>query len=215
MMRNRFDQQLRQLHLEMVKLGALCETAISAAAKALLERDAEMADKAAATEEEIDRREREIEQLCLDLLLRQQPVARDLRGISAALKMLSDLERIGDQAADIADLTRSADLIPGIGHTHIAQMARTAVSMVTDSVDSFVRSDLSMAVAVIQEDDEMDRLFEQVKSDLSLLIQQGLCDADQILDLLMIAKYFERIGDHAVNVAEWVQFYLTGSKHPE
>ena len=213
MMRNRFDQQLRQLHVEMVKLGALCETAISAAAKALLEQDAGMARRASATEVEIDSREREIEQLCLELLLRQQPVARDLRTISAALKMLSDLERIGDQASDIAELTRFTGLIPDTGREHISEMARTAVRMVTDSVDAFVRSDLAMAVAVVAEDDQMDDLFCQVKSDLSQLIREGRADADRILDLLMVAKYFERIGDHAVNVAEWVQFSITGDKH--
>ena len=212
-MRNRFDQQLRLLHLEMVKLGALCETAISAAAKALLEQDEEMARKASATEEEIDLREREIEKLCLDLLLRQQPVARDLRTISAALKMLSDLERIGDQAADIADLTPFTGVIPNIGREHIAQMARTAVRMVTDSMDAFVHVDLEMAAAVVAADDGMDDLFCRVKEDLSQLIKTGQADADQVLDLLMVAKYFERIGDHAVNVAEWVQFSITGDKH--
>ena len=136
MMRNRFDQQLRQLHVEMVKLGALCETAISAAAKALLEQDAGMARRASATEVEIDSREREIEQLCLELLLRQQPVARDLRTISAALKMLSDLERIGDQASDIAELTRFTGLIPDTGREHISEMARTAVGLLGERCSS-------------------------------------------------------------------------------
>jgi len=212
-MRSRFDQQLDQLHLELVKLGALCETAISAAAKSLLEQDSTMAEKALSTEVEIDRREREIEQLCLDLLLRQQPVARDLRAISAALKMLSDLERIGDQAADIAELAPLAGRLPEIGHSHIAQMARTAVRMVTDSVEAFVRADLAMTDSVETADDEMDSLFTQVKDDLSALMRSGRADAGQILDLLMVAKYFERIGDHAVNVAEWVRFALTGDKH--
>lgn len=209
-MRSRFDRQLEELHTALVELGALCESAISLAAGALLERDGEKAAQAAEQEVEIDCREREIEGLCLDLLLRQQPVAGDLRTISAALKMLADLERIGDQAADIAELAQFE--LPPVGRDHIRQMAQTAVQMVTGSVDAFVSADLALAAATVVEDDQMDKLFLSVREDLVQLIREGRADPAQVLDLLMVAKYFERIGDHAVNVAEWVQFSLTGSR---
>ncbi len=212
MMRSRFDQQLRELHTEMVRLGGLCETAIAAAAQALLTGSREQAQAAGAAEREIDRLEREIEQLCLELLLRQQPVARDLRDISSALKMLSDLERIGDQAADIAELTRFTGTLPAMGEGHIRQMAQTAIHMVAGSVAAFVQADLDLATAVVEEDDAMDELFCQVREDLLQLIRAGQSAAGQALDLLMVAKYFERIGDHAVNVAEWVRFSITGSR---
>lgn len=210
-MRNKFDQQLEQLHLELIKMGAQCEEAISASVKALLTGEAAMADKAIERERDIDQKERDIESLCMKLLLQQQPVARDLRTISSALKMISDMERIGDQAADIAEITChvSGPSLPA--QVHISDMTRAAVKMVTDSVDSFVKRDLNMAKGVIQYDDVVDQLFVAVKQELTDLIRSDSSSAGQALDLLMVAKYLERIGDHAVNVAEWVAYSITGT----
>ena len=212
-MRNKFDEQLEKLHVELIRMGALCEDAISAAAEALLKGDEELAQAAIEAEREIDQAEREVENLCMKLLLQQQPVARDLRTISSALKMISDLERIGDQAADIADLTRHVGLPNGSGMLHIADMARAVIGMVTDSVDSFVKKDLDLARAVYAADDQVDALFEQVKQELIDMLAAGATYGEQGLDLLMVAKYLERIGDHATNVAEWVEYSLTGV-HP-
>ena len=213
-MRSQFDRQLEELHLELMKMGALCEEAISAGVKALLEGDQAMAEKAIRRERDIDQREREIESLCLKLLLQQQPVARDLRTISSALKMISDMERIGDQASDIAEITRSIGPIPLHGQLHVEEMARSAVKMVTDSVESFVKRNLDMALGVMEYDDVVDGLFDQVKEELTALIRADASSAGTALDLLMIAKYLERIGDHAVNVAEWVLYSITGSRQP-
>lgn len=209
-MRTHFDEQLEQLHLELIRMGALCEDAISAAAKALLEQDAALADKAREAEEEIDRAESDVERLCLQLLLRQQPVAKDLREISSALKMISDLERIGDQAADIAELSSYVADASDTGRTHIGDMARATIAMVTDSVDSFVKRDLELARSVYAADDKVDALFENVKKEIIRLISIDSTKGELALDLLMVAKYFERIGDHATNVAEWVEYSLTG-----
>lgn len=210
-MRNKFDRQLEQLHLELIKMGAQCEEAISASVKALLTGETAMADKAIERERDIDQKERDIESLCMKLLLQQQPVARDLRTISSALKMISDMERIGDQAADIAEITChvSGPSLPA--QVHISDMTRAAVKMVTDSVDSFVKRDLNMAKGVIQYDDVVDQLFVAVKQELTDLIRSDSSSAGQALDLLMVAKYLERIGDHAVNVAEWVAYSITGT----
>ena len=203
-MRDRFNEQLEQLNVELIKMGALCEEAISAATKALLDGDDALRESAAAAEREIDQKERDIENL-----LQQQPVARDLRAISAALKMISDMERIGDQAADIAEITLDIAHSPMISRVPIAEMARNAIVMVTDSIDSFVRKNLSLAQAVVRRDDEVDQLFLDVKQELVRLLGQG--DSGEVcIDLLMIAKYLERIGDHAVNIAEWVEYSLTG-----
>ena len=212
-MRNKFDEQLNHLHVELIQMGAACEDAISAAAEALLKGDEELAQAAIEAEREIDQAEREVENLCMKLLLQQQPVARDLRTISSALKMISDLERIGDQAADIADLTRHVGLPNGSGMLHIADMARAVIGMVTDSVDSFVKKDLDLARAVYAADDQVDALFEQVKQELIDMLAADATYGEQGLDLLMVAKYLERIGDHATNVAEWVEYSLTGV-HP-
>ena len=212
-MRNKFDEQLEKLHVELIQMGALCEDAISAAAEALLKGDEELAQAAIEAAREIDQAERELENLCMKLLLQQQPVARDLRTISSALKMISDLERIGDQAADIADLTRHVGLPNGSGMLHIADMARAVIGMVTDSVDSFVKKDLDLARAVYAADDQVDALFEQVKQELIDMLAADATYGEQGLDLLMVAKYLERIGDHATNVAEWVEYSLTGV-HP-
>ena len=212
-MRNRFDEQLERLHVELIQMGALCEEAISAAAEALLKGDRDLAQAAIQAEREIDQKERDVESLCLKLLLQQQPVARDLREISAALKMISDLERIGDQAADIAELTRYIRLTDGLSRLHIGDMARAVIAMVTDSVDSFVKGDLALARAVRAADDQVDALFEQVKRELIDLIAADAAAGEVGLDILMVAKYLERIGDHATNVAEWVEYSLTGI-HP-
>ena len=209
-MRNQFDLQLQQLHRELIKMGALCEEAISAGVKALLDSDRAMAEKAMQRERDIDQAERDVEGLCMKLLLQQQPVARDLRTISSALKMISDMERIGDQAADIAEITRHIGGSHLPASSHIGEMARAAVKMVTDSVDSFVKRDLNMARGVIQYDDVVDRLFNEVKGELTALIRADSASAELALDLLMVVKYLERSGDHAVNVAEWVAYSITG-----
>lgn len=211
-MRNRFDEQLEQLHVEMIQMGALCEDAISAAAEALLKGDRDLAESAQEAEREIDQKEREVENRCLKLLLQQQPVAKDLREISAALKMISDLERIGDQAADIADLVPYITL-PNGDCLRIAEMTRAVIGMVTDSVDSFVRRDLELARAVYRADDQVDELFNQVKRELITFLRQSPDAGEEGLDILMVAKYLERIGDHATNVAEWVEYSITGI-HP-
>ena len=211
-MRNKFEEQLEKLHVEMIQMGALCEDAISAAAEALIHSDAALAAAAEEAEREIDQKEREVENLCLKLLLQQQPVARDLREISAALKMISDLERIGDQAADIAEMTSYVHLPQGRS-SHIADMARAVINMVTDSADSFVKRDLQLARQVCAADDRVDELFIQVRRELVELIAADASYGEQGLDLLMVAKYLERIGDHATNVAEWVEYSITGV-HP-
>ena len=212
-MRNKFDEQLKRLHVELIQMGAACEDAISAAAEALLKGDVSLASAAVESERELDRRERDVENLCLKLLLQQQPVARDLREISAALKMISDLERIGDQAADIAELTSYVRVPDGSGVLHIADMTRAVIGMVTDSVDSFVKKDLELARSVCAADDQVDALFDQVKQGLIDMIASDAAWGQQGLDLLMVAKYLERIGDHATNVAEWVEYSITGV-HP-
>ena len=209
-MRTHFDEQLEKLHLELIRMGALCEDAISAAATALLEQDPALAAKAQEAEEEIDRAEGDVERLCMQLLLRQQPVAKDLREVSSALKMISDLERIGDQAADIAELSGYVAGASETGRTHIGEMARATIAMVTDSVDSFVHRDLALARSVFAADDRVDALFVDVKREIVRLISEDSAKAEVALDLLMVAKYFERIGDHATNVAEWVEYTLTG-----
>lgn len=208
-MRNTFNEQLEQLNVELIKMGALCEEAISAATKAYLEADQELGQRACQLEQEIDHKERDIEGQCMKLLLRQQPVARDLRSVSAAMRMISDMERIGDQAADIAEIARDIESNQLAGQVPMEDMARQAISMVTDSVDAFVRGDLALAHSVIMEDDTLDRLFLQVREELIGLIASGK-NGSVCLDMLMIAKYFERIGDHACNIAQWVEYAITG-----
>ncbi len=212
-MRTKFDGQLSQLNVELIRMGALCEEAISDACKALLEGNAPLADNAKELEREIDQKERNIESLCMRLLLQQQPVARDLRTISSALKMISDMERIGDQAEDIAELTRFTREAGPVDMVHIGDMARAVVVMVTDSVDAFVKKDLDLARKVMASDDQVDALFDQVKRELIQLISTDANQGELSLDLLMVAKYLERIGDHATNIAEWVEYSLTGA-HP-
>ena len=212
-MRNKFEEQLERLHVELIQMGALCEDGISAAAEALLQNNPGLAQTAIDAEREIDQKEREVENLCIMLLLQQQPVAKDLREISAALKMISDLERIGDQASDIAELVPYVHLEEGTG-LHIGDMARAVIRMVTDSVDSFVKRDLDLARAVYTADDKVDALFDQVKQELIGMIAKDASRGEQCMDLLMVAKYLERIGDHATNVAEWVEYSIT-NVHPD
>ena len=208
-MRNRFDAQLEHLHVELIKMGALCEESIAAAMRFLLENEKDMGTRAMAAEREVDQKERDIETLCMKLLLHQQPVARDLRTISSALKMISDMERIGDQAADIAEIARDMKDNDLRHSVPLEDMAREAVSMVTDSVDSFVKRDQELAHQVIARDDRVDDLFIQVRAELIRMIAEGR-DGEVCLDIMMVAKYFERIGDHACNIAQWVEYALTG-----
>lgn len=213
-MRKTFDEQLALLNREMVEMGALCENVIAMAAKALLDGDTSLIERIDATDAEIDRKERGIEAMCLKLLLQQQPVARDLRIISSALKMITDMERIGDQSADIAEIVSLANITTSDSKLQIGGMARAAIKMVTDAINAFVKRDLEAAYAVIAYDDVVDDLFDKVKSELIILFGTSPEQGEYALDLLMIAKYFERIGDHATNIAEWVVFSITG-RHEE
>lgn len=209
-MRSRFDEQLALLNKEMIEMGALCEEVIALASKALTEADPELAKKVAPLDAEIDQKERDIESLCLKLLLQQQPVARDLRQISAALKMITDMERIGDQADDISEIIIYLGGRTAEHDDLLRSMARATIKMVTESVDAYVKHDTILAEKVIADDDTVDDYFEQVKRALIGKIAATPDDGEYALDLLMIAKYFERIGDHAVNIAEWVIFSITG-----
>ena len=206
-MRSRFDEQLAQLERELIEMGALCEESIALAAKSL--GDGSLARQVAPLDTEIDRKERDIESLCLKLLLQQQPVARDLRQISAALKMITDLERIGDQAEDIAEIVISGQV--NEGEELLRDMAASTIKMVTESVDAYVKHDTMLAEKVIAEDDIVDGWFDRVKHTLIRRMTADPGEGERAVDLLMIAKYFERIGDHAVNVAQWVIFSVTGT----
>lgn len=211
-MREHFERQLMQLNTELIAMGALCEDAIDCAVKYLLENNKKMKENASEIEKQIDRKERDIETICLRILLRQQPVAADLRTVSSALKMISDMERIGDQAYDISEI---AEYVVNTGITnevHIADMADTAAKMVTLSIESFVKKDISLAQAAISLDNKVDEFFLTVKSELIDAVRQGRDNGETLIDLLMIAKYFERIGDHAENIAEWVIYAVTGSR---
>lgn len=211
-MRNRFDRQLTQLNNEMIAMGVQISQAIGLAINALLSQNKEKAKEAIQFDQEIDHKEREIESLCLKLLLSQQPVARDLRQISAALKMITDMERIGDHAADISEIALLLSDQQYISHLgRIEEMAKLTSTMVLDSMQAFVDKDMEKAKAVIARDDAVDKAFYDVKKNLIDLIHQNPDNGSQATDLLMIAKYFERIGDHATNIAEWVLFSITGS----
>lgn len=211
-MRNRFDRQLEQLNNELIQMGSLIEHAIEMAVSALVNQDAEKAKEAIGFDEEIDRQERDVESLCMKLLLQQQPVARDLRLISAALKMITDMERIGDHAADISEMTLLMAGTPYIvSPAEIQGMAKETTDMVIKSIDAFVNKDIELAKKVINQDDVVDNLFNQVKQDLIMMINKSAENGEQATDMLMVAKYFERIGDHATNIAEWVIFSITGS----
>ncbi len=209
-MRNRFEFQLNQLNTELILMGALCEDAISCAVKYLIENDRRMKDNVAEAEEQINRKMRDIEGLCMRLLIQQQPVATDLRVISSALKMISDMERIGDQAFDISEIAEYVSSSGISSKTHIADMAEAASRMVTNCIESFVKKDVSAARAVVAMDDNVDDLFIQLKNELIDAVRSNKDDAEALIDLLMIAKYFERIGDHAVNIAQWVIYAIIG-----
>jgi phosphate transport system protein len=211
-MRDIYLKKLDALHTEIIRMGALCEEAIASAVKGLLDEDASLREKTSNLEQEIDLKEREIESFCIRLLLREQPVAGDLRQITAAQRMIGDMERIGDQAEDIAEL--SAFMIGSAvkSDIHIGDMARAVVKMLSDSVDSYVEGNLEKAGSVIDYDDVVDGLFDKVKSELIALIAKDGANGEACLDLLMIAKYLERIGDHAENIAEWVVYSITGER---
>ena len=210
-MGNWFHDELDALNTHLLEMGSMIEYAIETGVQAMEQRNAELARTIVSYDREIDQKEREIESQCLKLLLRQHPVARDLRFISAALKMVTDMEGVGDQAADISEIV---SYIAQEGYIkqleHIPKMAEKAVHMVKRAVDAFINRDLDLARAVIDMDDEVDGLFDVIKRELIELIHQNSDMGAQALDLLMIAKYFERIGDHAVNIAEWVEFAITG-----
>lgn len=210
-MRKLFDEQLKELNIEMIKMAGQVETAIAGAAEALIKNDITLAKQVMGGDEIVDDMEKKIEHLCLKLLLQQQPVATDLRRVSTALKMTTDLERIGDQAVDIAELTLK---IGKTDNVHIPQMAKAVIRMVTDSINAYVNSDEKLANDVMAEDDRVDELFVKIRDELIEMAadsrEKGKQVGEQAIDLLMVAKYLERIGDHAVNIAEWVIFSVTG-----
>ncbi len=210
-MRGYFDEQLELLNVELITLGAFCEDAIAVACKAIFEQNETLGKQAKKIEANIDKKEREIESMCLNLLLKQQPVAKDLRVISAALKMISDMERIGDQAYDIADLAKYISVKEIKEKEKIKEMANATIKMVTDSIESFVKKDIALADEVILSDDIVDKLFNDVKIDIITALSNGSTDGELYVDLLMVVKYLERIGDHATNIAEWVKFSILGT----
>ena len=214
-MRNRFDEQLFALNREIIEMGAMCEEAIASAAKALTSGDAELAAGVKANGSAIDQMERDIEAICLKMLLQQQPVARDLRQISAAMKMITDMERIGDQAEDIGEIVPFLHGRTGQECEDIRLMAETAQQMVRSSIDAYVNQDISLVKKVISMDDIVDDAFDRTKHTLIHIIAENKDDGAYALDLLMIAKYLERIGDHATNIAEWVEFSITGNHTKE
>jgi phosphate transport system protein len=210
-MRNRFDRQLSTLNDELIEMGSMIEKSIETAIKALVKQDVDLARHAIEADEEIDRQERIIEDLCLKLLLQQQPVAKDLRLISSALKMITDMERIGDHASDISEITIALADQPYIKKLeHIQQMAKETMIMLVGSIEAFVDKDLEKANEVIKRDDVVDDLFDKVKKELIQMIHENADKGEQAADLLMVAKYMERIGDHATNISEWVIFSITG-----
>lgn len=216
MMRVQFNAQMETLNNELIKMGELIEKAIEMAVTALIKQDTELAQQAIDFDEVIDNQEKEIESLCMKLLLRQQPVAKDLRLISSALKMITDMERIGDHASDISEITLLLSKESYIKNLeHIQQMAKETTVMVVKSIDAFVGKNMERAKEVIASDDVVDNLFNTIKKDLIDLIADNPRDGEQAADLLMIAKYFERIGDHATNIAEWVIFSITGYHEEE
>lgn len=209
-MRDAFLKQLEELHKMLAEMGNLCESMIDGAYEALMNMDREQAAKILAADANVDLKERDIESKCLKLLLEQQPVASDLRTISSTLKMITDLERNGDQAGDIAEIVKTTDLSAPVKATRLGEMAKAVASMVRESIESFANGHLKKTKEVIEYDDVIDNLFNEVKKELADGILNGEATQEQILDVLMIAKYLERIGDHAVNIAEWVEYSLTG-----
>ena len=210
-MRNRFDEQLELLNVELIRMGALCEDAISYASRTLMG-EGDFAEEVYKVDHEIDQKERDIENLCMRLLLQQQPVAKDLRQVSSALKMISDMERIGDQASDIAELAVYLKDLPVHYKLHLEQMAAEAIKMVNRSIDACVRRDLTLAGEVIAYDDVVDQYFVQIKDEVIALISKDNTMGAYCIDLLMVAKYLERIADHATNIAEWVEYSILGRR---
>ena len=209
-MRSRFDEQLMLLNKEMIEMGALCEDAIELVAKALEINNAEIYKKVRPISLEIDQKEKDIEARCMKLLLQQQPVAKDLRQISAALKMITDMERIGDQAEDIAEIIGYLNGENRNNSVPVQEMAKATIKMVTESIDAYVNKDVALAEAILKEDDIIDEYFMASKRRLIKMVAENPENGEYALDLLMVAKYFERIGDHATNIAEWVIFSVTG-----
>jgi len=210
-MRSRFDEQLATLNNSLIEMGALIEQSINNATKALVSQDMEIAQSVIDKDDIIDEKEKEIESLCLKLILNQQPVARDLRQISTALKMITDMERIGDQAADISEICIYLSTQEYIKELeHIPQMADATIKMVSDSIDAFIAKDLELAQSVVLYDDIVDKLYITVRKDLIDLVHKDVKYGEQAFDLMQIAKYYERIGDHAVNIAHWIIFSITG-----
>ena len=214
-MRYLFDSQLNTLHRKLIEMGSACETAIDLAVRALLEGNAAIAHEAASHDREIDQMERDIEAICLKMLLQQQPVARDLRQISAAMKIITDMERIGDQAEDIGEIVPFLNGRTGTECEDIRLMAETAQQMVRSSIDAYVNQDMTLVKKVIDMDDIVDDAFDRTKETLIHMLSSNREDGQYCLDLLMIAKYLERIGDHATNIAEWVEFSITGQHTKE
>ena len=212
-MRNQFDRQLNTLNGELIQMGHMVEQAIEHAIEAMVHQDAEKARKNMEFDSEVDQQEKDIETLCMKLLMKQQPVARDLRLISAALKMITDMERIGDQASDIAELSLQLGDVSDIDEISLIQkMANETMMMVVRGTEAYVTKDLDVAHNVIDNDDVVDDLFDQIKMAMVKRIQDNHVKSFEAADLLMVAKYFERIGDHATNIAEWVIYSITG-KH--
>ena len=211
-MRSKFDEQLVELNHEMIKMGTMIEESIAQAVNALCKKDVELAKKIMEGDEEIDRAQKRIENICFNLLIQQQPVARDLRTITAAMKMVTDMERIGDHAADISEMTISMGKSAYEANlSHINKMASETVLMLNWSIEAYVSKDKQKAQDVIDHDDIVDSLFDETKKDIINLILQNPKDGEEATDLLMVAKYFERIGDHATNIAEWVIYSLRTS----
>ena len=213
-MRNRFDKELVRLNDSMIEMGSLCEAAIDKALKALAANDTDLAKEAMADDANIDELERDIEQQCYVMLLSQQPVARDLRNVSAALKMITGMERIGDQATDIAEIAVTADLTAEFHNLELDTMAKMASKMVNEAVDAFVQKDLNTVHTVYKQDDIVDQLFDKISAHIIHRIENKEIEGAKAVEVLMIAKYLERIGDHAVNIGEWVEFSITG-EHPK
>ena len=211
-MRKTYDEQLEMLHVDLIQMGALCERAIGAAARTLMDDNEELRRDVEKLEREIDQKERDIEDLCIKMILRQQPVAGDLRLISAAMRMISDMERIGDQACDIVDITRHLKNRKVFDSLPLKDMEEVTIKMVTESVDSFVRQDVELAKKVMEEDDIVDAKFVQTKDQVAQMLMNNIQLSEEFVDIIMIAKYYERIGDHAVNIAEWVEYSITGER---
>ncbi len=211
-MSNVIDNEIQTLHKEVILMGTMCENAIESATQALLHNDTKQTEAAIRLEEEINEKERKIEDLCLTFLLKQHPVAKDLRKISATLKMLTDLERIGDQARDIAEIVQQNNLSKHCDKSHIIELAQATITMVNTIISAYVKNDMMLCEQVIVSDTIVDNLFDDMKHDIIEIVKKSSDDVEKAMFLLMIAKYYERIGDHATNIAEWVEFSITG-KH--